>query len=407
MSLSTFLLGKYIRSKKDSRFISTISIITALGIALGVCVVIMALTVLGGFEKVVTEKIIDLNSHIKVTSFGNRDLPASSSVLQEIEKTFDGDFVAVEPFISKLAIIKSKSHTEGVTIVGLDSTNLENTISRFIESNRTDSDTAESVPFLLGKRLAEKLFLKPGDRVTIFSLNQNQLPSSENPPMIEQLIVSGIYESGMSEYDDLNAYTAIEESSRLFGMDDKISGYNIKVNDISRIDSLSDKLQDLLGYPYYVRSIFQVHQNIFTWLELQKEPIPIILGLIIFVAVFNIIGTLLMIVLERTNTIGVLRSLGMSRKRIISLFLYHGFYLTIIGTIAGNLLAYILSILQDRFDIISLPDKIYFVSRVPIAINPDNYLFVSAITIVIALIASIIPAFVASKIKPISAIRFD
>lgn len=407
MSLSTFLLGKYIRSKKDSRFISTISIITAIGIALGVCVVIMALTVLGGFEKVVTEKIVDLNSHIKITSFGNRDLPASRAVLQEIEKTFGGEFVSVEPFVSKLAIIKSKRHTEGVTIVGLNRNNLDNTLRKFIQSGQIDADTSEAAPLLLGKRLAEKLFLKSGERVTIFSLNQNQIPSAENPPMIEQLIVSGIYESGMSEYDDLNAYTTIEEASRLSGMEDKISGYNIKVNDISRIDSLSDKLQDLLGYPYYVRSVFQVHQNIFTWLELQKEPIPIILGLIIFVAVFNIIGTLLMIVLERTNTIGILRSLGMNRKRIISLFLYHGFYLTIIGTIAGNLLAYILSTLQDRFDIISLPDKIYFVSRVPIAINPDNYLLVSAITILIAMIASIIPAFVASKIKPISAIRFD
>lgn len=407
MSLSTFLLGKYIRSKKDSRFISTISIITAIGIALGVCVVIMALTVLGGFEKVVTEKIVDLNSHIKVTSFGNRDLPASRAVLQEIEKTFGGEFVSVEPFVSKLAIIKSKRHTEGVTIVGLNRNNLDNTLRKFIQSGQIDAYTSEAAPLLLGKRLAEKLFLKSGERVTIFSLNQNQIPSAENPPMIEQLIVSGIYESGMSEYDDLNAYTTIEEASRLSGMEDKISGYNIKVNDISRIDSLSDKLQDLLGYPYYVRSVFQVHQNIFTWLELQKEPIPIILGLIIFVAVFNIIGTLLMIVLERTNTIGILRSLGMNRKRIISLFLYHGFYLTIIGTIAGNLLAYILSTLQDRFDIISLPDKIYFVSRVPIAINPDNYLLVSAITILIAMIASIIPAFVASKIKPISAIRFD
>ncbi|MDQ7815734.1 MAG: ABC transporter permease [Melioribacteraceae bacterium] len=407
MSLTLFLLRRYIKSKKESRFISTISLITAIGIALGVTVVIMALTILGGFEKVVSEKIIDLNSHIKISSFGNRNLPNPVSVIPRIEGSFQNEILKIEPFISKLAIIKSRKHTEGLTIIGLDEKNINSTIKKFLVQGTLDNNSLDHPAIFIGRKLSEKLFIKVGDRVTIFSLHGNQIPSIENPPSIEQFSVGGIFESGMSEYDDLNAYITSSEAAKLFGMGKEISGYNIKVNDISKIDSLAEKLQDLLSYPYYVRTIFKVHQNIFTWLELQSKPIPIILGLIIFVAVFNIIGTLLMIVLERTNSIGILRSLGMTRKKVVRIFLYHGFYLTIIGVLIGNLLAYLLSIIQDRFDIISLPEKIYFVTRVPISIELNNYLIVTAVTIIISFLASFIPAKVASKIKPISAIRFD
>ena len=260
---------------------------------------------------------------------------------------------------------------------------------------------------ILGKTLSEKLFVKVGDIVTIFSLKNDQVPSPENPPAIEQFYVTGIYESGMSEYDDLNAFINFTTAQELFGMGNLISGYNIKVKDISKVKLFSEQLQDFLGYPYYVRTIFQVHQNIFTWLELQKEPIPIILGLIIFVAVFNIVGTLLMIVLERTNAVGILRSLGANRKLIMKTFLYHAMFLTLLGVLVGNILALVLSLLQQQFDIISLPDKIYFVTRVPISIEFKNYLMVTAITVAVSFFASMLPALIASRIKPIAAIRFE
>lgn len=407
MPFITFLLRRYIKSKKESRFISTISFITAFGIALGVSVVIIALTILDGFNKVVTEKIIDLNFHIKITSFGNRDLPNPNTVLLPLEKKFVNQFIEIEPFISKLAIIKNRNYTEGVTISGLSKENLNSIIKKYLKEGTISDSDSNSKSIYVGKRLAEKLFVKIGDRVTVFSLHKNKIPSLENPPSIEQFIVGGIFESGMSEYDDLIVYLNIDEARKLFGMNDEISGYNIKVANISKVDSLANQLQEFLGYPYYVRTIFNVHQNIFTWLELQKEPIPIILGLIIFVAVFNIIGTLLMIVLERTNTIGILRSLGMERKKIIALFIYHGLYLTLLGTLTGNLLAYLLSFLQEKFKIISLPANVYFVSSVPVAIDFNNFFWVSSVTILISLIASLVPAIVASKIKPISAIRFD
>ena len=407
MSLPLFLTSRYLKTKKDSRFLSVISLITIIGIAIGVAVVIIALTVLDGFENVVTEKITSFNSHIKVTGFGNRNLPSQSEVIPEIQKQFQDSLKSIQPFVSKLSIIKSKKMTEGITLTGIETGN-SSELNGFIQTGSFNLQNDSGLPkIILGKTLSEKLLIKVGDTVTIFSLKNDKSPSLENPPAIEQFYVSGIYESGMSEYDDLNAFVNFSTAQKMFGMGDQISGYNIRVKDLSRVESLAEKLQDFLGYPYYVRTIFQVNQNIFTWIDLQKEPIPIVLGLIIFVAVFNIVGTLLMIVLERTNSVGILRSLGANRKLIMKTFLLHAMYLIIIGVLVGNLLALILTLLQQKFDIISLPDKIYFVTHVPISIELKNYLLVTTVTIAVSLVASMLPAVIASKIKPISAIRFE
>ncbi len=407
MSLPFFFTKRYLRSKKDSRFLSVISCITIIGISLGVAVVIIALTILDGFDKVVTDKIIKFNSHIKIVSFGNRNLPPFSETAPQIFEKFNQDIVKIEPFTSKLAIIKSKKITEGITLLGVQTSNSE--LNNFLQSGNFDLSQSENKlqKIILGKTLAEKLFVKAGDVVTIFCLRKDQIPTVDNPPGIEQFTVSGIYESGMTEYDDLNAFVNIKVAQNIFGMGDQISGYNIKLKDLTNVNLVADRLQDSLGYPYYVRTVFQLHQNIFTWIELQKKPIPVILGLIIFVAVFNIVGTLLMIVLERTNAIGILRSLGANRKLIIKTFLYHSAFLTTVGVIVGIVLAFVLSILQQNYDIISLPGKVYFITKVPISIELNNYLLVTAVTVIISLAASLLPAFIASRIKPISAIRFE
>jgi len=190
-------------------------------------------------------------------------------------------------------------------------------------------------------------------------------------------------------------------------MEDAISGMNIKINDVSKIDSLTAELQDFLRYPHYVRSIFDVHRNIFTWLDLQKEPIPIVLGLIILVAVFNIIGTLLMIVLERTNTIGVLKSLGATRNQILKIFILQGGFLGLIGILFGNILAFLLSFMQNKFELITVPGDIYFMSQVELSMNIENYIIISLITFFLCIIAAVIPSYIASRINPITAIKFS
>lgn len=407
MQLPFYIAKKYSISKQGSKFLSLISVITITGIAVGTAVLIIALTILDGFEQVVADKIIDFNSHIKITAFGNRNLPDSKAIEKNIVETTGDDFKSIAPFVSKLGILRSKKLSEGVTIFGIDTTRDNSDIDKFIVDGDYKFKVNSSNGIIIGKQLAEKLNIKLGDKVTLFSLRKDEVPSMMNPPAIEQFVTTGIYESGMAEYDDINVYTSFESARNMFETGNSISGYNIQLNSIERIDTLAKRLQSELGYPYYVRTIFQVHQNVFTWLELQKAPIPIVLGLIIIVAVFNIVGTLLMIVLERTSSIGILKSIGFKRKQIMMIFFYQGIFLTLMGIALGNIIALVLSLLQINYNIITLPSSIYFLSSVPISISLFNYLLVSSTALVLGLTAALIPSYIASKMSPINSIRFN
>jgi lipoprotein-releasing system permease protein len=171
--------------------------------------------------------------------------------------------------------------------------------------------------------------------------------------------------------------------------------------------SVADRVQDLLGYPHYGRTVFQTYRNLFSWIELQKKPIPIILGLIIIVATVNIIGTLLMMVLDKTREIGVLRSLGATRWGIMRIFLRQGLTIALVGTFLGNALAFALCYAQMQFRFFALPSDIYFMTSVPILLRPEYFLLVSGATLLLCLASSMLPARLASRLHPVTAIRFS
>ncbi len=401
-SVPFFISKRYIFSKRDSRFINLISIISIAGISLGVATLIIALSILNGFEQTITNKIVDFDSHIKITSYRNT-LPNYHTV-QPIIKNMLGKYaIYVNPSASNLGIIGTKKIKEGVNIKGIDSSDNWNGIKETIIKGKFDLADGK---IIIGEKLANKLRIKVGDKVTLFALKNNQLPSPENFPNVAQYFVSGIFESGMAEYDDLIAYISLKSAQDLFSIGDNINGYDIKLNDISKIDSLAKALSVKLRYPHAVRTIYQTHRNIFTWINLQKEPVPIVLALIIIVAVFNIIGTLLMIVLEKTNSIGILKSLGAKRKQIISIFVYQGIFLALAGIIIGNVLAFGITIIQLKFNIISLPSSVYFVTTVPIKISPEVFILVSLLTLLLCFLASVIPSYIASRIQPVNSLRF-
>lgn len=407
MNLLLLLIMRFLSSTRKTSLISTVSIITISGIALGTTVVILALTILDGFEKVVSDKINEFTAQIKVTGFGNRNLPEADFVQSKIMEVFSKEISTVDPFSSKLAIIKTKNYTDGINLTGVETDFANKSFKKFLIEGKIFSGQMALKEILIGKNLALKMGVKLNDKITIFCLKGNAPPTTENPPAIEQYLVCGIYETGISEYDDGNAFINLMEAQNLFGMSNEVSGYNISLKNNSELSSVAVKLQDFLGYPFYVRSIFQVHQNIFTWIELQKKPIPIVLGLIIIVALFNIVGTMLMIVLEKTNSIGVLRSLGMKRSFVLKIFLGNSLYLILLGLIIGVMLSLVLSFLQQEFNLIALPGEVYFVTSVPISISFWNYFFVAVITITAAFFSSLIPAYIASKISPSKALRFE
>lgn len=406
MQFPFFISRKYTLSRKDSRFITFISSISIVGIALGVATLIIALSILNGFADTLTRKITDFDSHIEINSY-RTVLPDYRTELPRLKDMMKGKLLSLNPYASKLAIISHGKIKEGVNIKGIRTSDRWNGIKEnLIDGNlNLESDSIASI--IIGKKLADKLRAGIGDKVILFGLQDDRIPTLDNPPNIDIFKITGIFESGMAAYDDLNAYVSLKSAQDLFSLGDNITGYDIKVKNIAEIDSLTDELSAALHYPYNVKSIYQSHRNIFTWIELQKKPIPIILALIIIVAVFNIIGTLLMIVLEKTGSVGILKSLGAERKQIISIFLYQGIFLALIGIIAGNILAFILTFLQLHFNLISIPSSVYMMSKVPISLSVFTFAEVSAITFILCVAASFIPSYIASKIQPIKAIRFN
>lgn len=403
MRFSWLIAKNFILSRKDSRFISLISFISIIGIALGVATLIIAISVLKGFEQTITNKIIDFDSHIKITSYRNI-LPDYHHTLPFLRKELEPFKPTITPFASKLVIVSYKKKKEGISLIGIDPTDTKPSLVKNIVEGKfilTDDGV------IIGKKLAEKLFIKVGDKITVFALRNDQIPSPENLPNIEKFTVNGIFESGMTEYDDTYAYILLKSAQKLFDIGDNITGYNIQLGDISKIDSLTRYLAKSLRYPHAVRSIYQIHRNIFTWIELQKKPIPIVLALIILVAVFNIVGTLLMIVLEKTNAVGVLKSLGSKRKQIVSIFLIQGTILGLAGILCGCILGYILMYIQIKFNIITLPSSVYFMSKVPFLITVNTFLTIATITFLLCIVVSLIPSYIASRIKPVNALRFS
>ncbi len=407
MSTLLYIALKYIRSQRNSKLLSTVSVISIVGIALGIASVNIALTILNGFEETIKEKTIEFNSHITITAYGNKNIHNYKKNYGIIKKLLNGNAENISPFITKDAIIKSRHLSEGVKITGISlSGDYKKLQSNIIEGKFTFS-TGGKRGLILGKKLADKLFVNVGDKVTLFVLKNDKPPTPENPPGIEQFVVTGIYESGMATYDDLQAFISFDDARQMLGMKNKCSGFNIRLANLEKLDSIKTVLKESLGYPFYVRDFYQINKPIFTWLELQKKPIPIVLGLIIVVAVFNIVGTLLMMVLEKTSEIGILKALGTRKKQIVVIFILQGLYLAFIGILIGNLLSLGLSWLQAEYNVISLPASIYFISSVPILINPLYYFIVTAAAFVLSFFASFIPSYVAAGIKPIQAIRFD
>ncbi len=404
MKFPFFISIRYIFSNKDSRLLNLISVITIVGISLGVATLIIALSVLKGFEDTLTQKITDFDAHIKITSYKD-NLPNADIYLNKLNSELKNQFIFISPYISNLAIISAKNRKEGINITGiLPGKETDNIASNLVSGQLNLSKTNS---LIIGKNLATKLLVKVGDKVTLFALKNDKLPSFENMPNIEKFTITGIFESGMAEYDNLIGYTSLSSAQHLFSMPSAINGINIKLKDVANIDSIAFILKKEARYPYRVKTIYEIHRNIFTWIELQKKPIPIILGLIILVAVFNIVSALLMLVLEKTNAIGILKSLGAKGKSIIKIFIYQGIYLSIIGIISGNLLALLLMYLQLKLNIIKVPSSVYFVTKVPIEMTIQIFALVSVITFLLSLLASLIPSYFASKINPVTALRFD
>jgi lipoprotein-releasing system permease protein len=404
MGYTRFIASRYLRSPRNAGFFSFIAGISIFGVMLGTATLIIALSVLGGFEKEITEKVVGFTSHVQVTGFQN--LPLSNYRENAARLMLSSPAVsAVIPYVAREALIRSKTGVDGIYLKGIDPSSRGVAASRYLVAGEFALEKASggTAGIVLGRKLASQLGVDVGDRVVVFGIGRI-LENGQGRAM--GFRVAGIYESGMAEYDDVYAYTAIRDAQTLFQIPDAVTGYDIDLHWIDSAAVVAERVTELLGYPHYARTVFDSYRNLFSWIELQKKPIPIILGLIIVVATVNIIGTLLMMVLDKTREVGVLATLGATRWGITMIFLRQGFRIAVIGTLSGNILAYSLLKIQQELQILSLPSDIYFMTSVPVLMRWEYFAIVSAITVALCMLSALIPARLASRLDPVAAIRF-
>ena len=367
---------------------------------------ILAYFILGGFQKTIKDKIYNLKGHIEVTkfdlgsSYDENPIAIDDQVIQQVNSY---DFTEhIQFFAHKSAMLKTEEEVEGVFFKGVGSNFSQVHFSSNMLRGRFIHfvDSGYSSEVVISQKISSKLNLDVGDRVTIYFM--------QNPPRFRRLDIVGVYETGLEEIDkalilgDLGLIRRINNWPK-----DMIGGYEIFLKDAGQSIQARDIMFEELNAELYVERVSDKYRQIFDWLELLDQNVAVFLGLILVVACFNMISILLILIMERTNMVGLLQSLGASKNQIRRVFLYNGIQLVVKGLVIGNGLALLLAFLQDRFQIIPLDAANYYMHFVPIEWDFKSMIFVNVLTFFVVYLALSIPLTVISRIKPIAALKFD
>ncbi|HOJ37986.1 MAG TPA: ABC transporter permease [Ignavibacteriales bacterium] len=398
----SFILNKY------NNKINFFSYFAIGGIAIGVIALNLTLSIIDGLEESITSKIFSLNSHIVITGFSNNNFDLTKST-DFLNKNFPNKFSHIIPNASKFCLFKYKKNYDGIIVKGIKPQNLNDILgSALLETTTSITSNNLEYPIFISKTVADKYSISIKDKITLISIKNNQAPSLENPPNIFNFYVQGIFKTGIAEYDNNYFFVLLNDAQNLFGISsNEINGIELKVKDLSQIDSLTAAINKKAFYPLYARSIYDLFSNIFIWIEFQKKPIPIIMFFITIVAVFNVISTLIINIIIKTKNISVLQLLGLSNTNISLIFLLFGCFISIAGILIGNIIALILSYIQLKFNLITIPSSVYFIDTVHISIKFSNYLIVSIVAFLITILFTIIPLSIISKLKIIEILKFN
>lgn len=410
MSYEFFIARRYFKSKRRTGFISLINIISIIGVMIGVAALIIVLSIMNGFESEVRSRIIGFGSHIRLRTFHNKGLEDYQQAEEKIRHL--DHIVGMSPYVDEKGLIIFKSNKSGVVVKGVDTATLsqvsdieDHIIYGSFDVGEVGTDGQKPQPgIVLGRYLADKVGAGLGDTVYILS------PSGIGPlvpPRFYPFRVTGYFESGLFEFDDVFAYISIKDAQRLFGMKNEVSGLEIKLDNLDHAQNVSRQIDDLLGYPYTTVTWFDMNKNLFSWMQFEKWGFFIILSLIIMVAAFNIVSTLIMIVLEKTKEIGILKSMGASSGSIMKIFMFEGLVGGTIGTILGCLIGFGLCWLQLKYKFFSLPPDVYIISALPILMKVSDFVFITLVAILLCFLASVYPAKKASRLDPVQAIRYE
>jgi lipoprotein-releasing system permease protein len=393
---------------EERRFVSTIALIATGGIALGTAALIVTLAILSGFEKTLTDNVIGFTSDIEISSYGNRPIAGYTGVMKYLQKRVP-EVRQITPFVERQAILRSPKSVAGVVLRGVllsdTSTLPRKRIVRGVDLALAPPDSLD--PIIISKGLAQDLGTNIGKSIAAIRFNERLRTREDILNNIRLYRVVGIYETGMSQYDNTLAYTSLAAAQIFNGFSPtQVNGFDVRTATLQEATPISAKINRVLGYPTFARSVYEVYPTIFAWIDLQKKPVPIILGLIMLVATFNIVSTLLLIVIEKTHSIGILKSLGATSGGIAKIFITEGMVIAIAGTLIGDVIGFLLCFAESQFHFFKLRSDIYFMSSVPISIEWQHYAIVSVIALALAASATLIPARIAARMQPLNALSF-
>jgi lipoprotein-releasing system permease protein len=408
MSFELFFSLRYLKAKRKQGFISVITGISILGIMIGVMALIVVLAVMNGFREDLMKKILGVNSHLLILSYKG-GISETERVIQEALEV-DG-VVSATPLIYSQVMIKNYGNISGAVLRGIDPVTAGTVIGidSMIRGGSLDllKDSGTGLPgIILGSQLSKQIGAVPGDSVTLVSPIGKLTPlgrvASEG-----QFEVKALFESGMYEYDSSMVFLSLTEAQDFLSLGDEVTVIELKVKDIDQSDTIGERIQEKLGYPYWTKDWKMMNRSLFSALKLEKVTMFIILTMIVLVGALNIISSLVMMVMEKNRDIAILRTMGASPKSIMSIFIFQGLFVGLIGTLLGLMSGSFLCHILARYKFIKLPPDVYYITTLPVRMEWLDVVSIAFAAVIISFLATIYPSWQASKVNPVEALRYE
>jgi lipoprotein-releasing system permease protein len=408
MLFEIFLGTRYLKAKRKQAFISIITVISVVGVMVGVMALIVVLSVMNGFREDLMSKILGVNSHLLILNYEGPFSDYEKAAAQA--DTVEG-VVATTPFVYSQVMVNREGSVTGAVLRGLDTLSAPS-VARVEEMIKDGSlrslDTEhDGLPaIIVGRELSKSLGARPGDTVTVVS-PLGKLTPLGRVPQSRTFMVTAIFDSGMYEYDATMVYVSLKEAQDFLGMENLVTGIEVRVTDIYKADRIGEAVSKKLGYPYWTKDWQQMNRSLVSALKLEKLTMFVILTMIVLVGALNIISTLVMVVMEKTRDVAILRTMGATGKSIMLIFMFQGLLVGVVGTLAGLASGLGLCRLLAKYQFIRLPADIYYISTLPVRVEMNDVIFVTVAAVLISFLATLYPSWHASRVNPVEALRYE
>ena len=408
MSFELFVALRYLFSRRKQTFIYIISIMSILGVAIGVGALVVVLGVYNGLTTDMRDKILGANAHAIVMSYVPSAFENRSDLLDRVRSV--KGVTGATPFIYTEVMLSAGGGVKGVVLRGIDPQSAPAVLSmlRQMRTGTAADLEREGTPgLIIGEELAKRLGLGMGSRVNLLSPS-GQKTTSGYAPRVRPFEVVGIFKTGMFEYDSSLGFVTLGAARDVLGLPENyLSGVELTVDDVYKADKISTLVSTELGSPFYVRSWMEMNANLFAALKLEKIGMFILLAMVVLIGSFSIVTTLVMLVMEKTRDIAIMMSMGATSSMIRRIFMFQGTIIGVIGTLLGYALGLSLGWLLKRYQFIKLPENVYTLDHLPIIISLSDVLIIGASAMLLCFLATLYPARQASRLQPAEALRYE